>query len=180
MQCHSSFCFLDLGFRHSSPFFFAHAEHESNPPDSKCCRCVVNVPCFRRRLNSEAAMEPDESPLGEQSHDLPTVDMDVDLSAFDMHALQLKAIEDYVQNPPEGVFGLRDLKWELEYCPPRGEHKKAHLVQQCYVPSCRVQDFIEGMQCGREGTQCRFRPNKENRKPNQSIDGPRTAMNFVR
>jgi hypothetical protein len=47
-----------------------------------------------------------------------------------MHALHLKAIEDSVQNPPEGVFGPQDLKWELEYRPPRGEHKKAHLVQQ--------------------------------------------------
>jgi hypothetical protein len=125
-------------------------------------------------------MELDESPFGEKNHDLPAVDMDVDLSAFDLHSLQLKAIEDSVQNPPEGMFGPRDLKWELEYRPPRGEHKKAHLVQQCYVPSCRVQDFIEGMQCGREGAQCRFRPNKENRKPNQSRDGPRTAMNFVK
>ena len=38
-------------------------------------------------------MEPDESRLGEQCHDLPTVDMDVDLSAFDLPALHLKAIE---------------------------------------------------------------------------------------
>jgi hypothetical protein len=73
-------------------------------------------------------MEPDESPLGEQCHDLPTLDMDVDINAFDLHALHLKAIEDSSQNPPEGVFGPRDLKWELEYRPPRGEHKKAHLV----------------------------------------------------
>lgn len=75
---------------------------------------VVNVPCFCRRLNSE----PDESPLGEKSHVLPGVDMDVDMSAFDLHALQLKAIEDSVQNPPECVFGPLDLKWELEYRPP--------------------------------------------------------------
>ena len=35
-----------------------------------------------------------------------------------IEALHLKAIEDSVQNPPEGVFGPRDLKWELEYRPP--------------------------------------------------------------
>ncbi|KAG0618725.1 hypothetical protein M758_4G088100 [Ceratodon purpureus] len=105
---------------------------------------------------------------------------DVDLSGFDIHRLQLQAIEDRVQDPPLGIFGPRDLRWDLEYCPPRGEHKKSHVVQQCFVPTDRVQDFIEGMQCGREGAQCKFRANKENRKPNLSRDGHKTSMEFTR
>ena len=126
-------------------------------------------------------MEPEGiSPVEDKVHEPGIEDVDVDLSAFDLHAIQLRAIEDSVQNPPAGVFGPRDLKWEVEYRAPRGEHKKAHVVQQCYVPSSRVADFIEGMQCGKEGAQCRFRVNKENRKPNQSREGPRTALNFVR
>ena len=117
--------------------------------------------------------------------EFPAMDIDVDceevdLSGFDIHRLQLQAIEDCVQNPPAGVFGPRDLRWELEYRHPRGEHKKSHVVQQCFVPTDRVQDFIDGMQCGREGAQCRFRANKENRKPNQRRDGHKTAMEFTR
>lgn len=108
------------------------------------------------------------------------IDVDVDLSQFDIHKLQLQGIEACVQHPPPGVFGPRDLRWDLEYRPPRGGHKKSHVVQQCYIPKIRVDDFIEGMQCGQEGAQCKFRPNKENRGPNQSRDGHRTALNFVR
>ena len=108
------------------------------------------------------------------------VDCDVDLSDLDIQKIQLEIIKDRVRVPPPRVFGPRDLKWDLEYRPPRGEHKKSHVVQQCFIPTDRVQDFIQGMQCGREGAQCRFRPNKENRRPNLSRDGPRTALNFVR
>lgn len=119
-----------------------------------------------------------------QPEQKPIIDDDmgveVDLSQFDIHALQLQQIEDLVQEPPPGVFGARDLRWELEYRPPRGEHKKSHLVQQCYIPTSRVGDFVDGMQCGREGTQCRFRANKENRKPNLRRDGPRTPLSFTR
>lgn len=92
----------------------------------------------------------------------------------------MQGIEACVQHPPPGVFGPRDLRWDLEYRPPRGGHKKLHVVQQYYKPMIRVDDFIEGMQCGPEGAQCKFRPNKENMGPNQSRDGHRTALNFVR
>ena len=108
------------------------------------------------------------------------VHCDVDLRNVDIHKQQLLGIEDRVQCPPPGIFGPRDLKWDVEYRPPRGEHKKSHVVQQCFIPTNRVADFIEGMQCGREGAQCNFRPNKENRRPNVSRDGPRTALNFIR
>lgn len=115
----------------------------------------------------------------------PTMDgngagVEMDLGQFDIHRLQLQSIQERVQNPPAGIFGPRDLRWELGYRPPRGEHKKSYVVQHCYVPAVRVQDFIDGMQCGREGLQCKFRPNKENRRPNQSRDGHKTAMNFTR
>ena len=105
---------------------------------------------------------------------------DVDISQYDIHKLQLLDIEERVQNPPPGIVGPRDLRWDVVYRPPRGEHKRAHVVQQCYIPTDRVQDFIEGMQCGREGAQCKFRANKENRTSTQLRDGPRTALNFVR
>ena len=107
-------------------------------------------------------------------------DEEIDLGDFDIHKLQLQAIEERIQNPPPGIYGPRDLRWELHYRPPRGEHKKSHIVQQCYVLTSRVPDFIEGMQCGREGAQCRFRPNKENRRPNQRRDGHKTALDFTR
>ena len=68
----------------------------------------------------------------------------------------------------------------MEYCPPRGEHKKSHVVQQCFIPTDRVEDFIDDMQCGREGAQCKFRANKENCKRNQRRDGHKTAMEFIR
>ena len=71
------------------------------------------------------------------------------------------------------------MRWELEYRPPRGEKKKSHVVQQCFVPTSRVHDFIEGMQCGRDGAQCRFQPCKENRCPNLSRDGHKTALDFT-
>lgn len=116
----------------------------------------------------------------------PTVDLgledgvDIDVGVYDIHKLQVQAIEERVQNPPPGTFGPSNLRWKLEYRPPRGEHKKSHIVQQCYVPTSRVQDFVEGMQCGREGAQCRFRTSKENRRPNQSREGHKTALDFTR
>ena len=80
----------------------------------------------------------------------PTVDskddsFDIDVGAYDIHKLQVQAIEERVQNPPPGTFGLSELRWELEYRPPKDEHKKSHIVQQCFVPTSRVHDFIEGM-----------------------------------
>ena len=105
---------------------------------------------------------------------------DVDISQYDIHKLQLLDIEERLQFPPPGIVGPRDLRWDVVYRPPRGEHRRAHVVQQCYIPSDRVEDFIEGMQCGREGAQCKFRANKENRAHTQLREGPRTALNFVR
>ena len=105
---------------------------------------------------------------------------DVDISQYDIHNLHLLDIEERVQNPPAGIVGPRDLRWDVVYRPPRGEHKRAHVVQQCYIPTDRVTDFIQGMECGREGAQCKFRANKENRASAQLRDGPRTALNFVR
>lgn len=104
----------------------------------------------------------------------------VDISQYDIHRLQLLGIEEGVQSPPPGILGPRDLRWDVVYRPPRGEHKKSHVVQQCYIPTDRVQDFIEGMQCGREGAQCKFRANKENRGSSQFRVGPRTTLNVVR
>ena len=43
-------------------------------------------------------------------------DEEIDLGDFDIHKLQLKAIEERVQNRPPGICGPR---WELQYRPPR-------------------------------------------------------------
>ena len=69
----------------------------------------------------------------------------VDISQYDIHRLQLLGIEERVQSPPLTFLELAKLRWDVVYCHPRGQHKKSHVVQQCYIPTDRIQDFIEGM-----------------------------------
>lgn len=93
----------------------------------------------------------------------------------------LREIEQSLQTPSAGAFGMRDLKWTLEFRARRGKNGKDQHVKQCYIPASRIQDFITGVQSGTEGTQCVFRETKENHKrPECARDGARTALDFGR
>ena len=101
------------------------------------------------------------------------------LSEVDVEVLA--NIEKSVQNPAEGPFGFRDLTWTPEFRARRGKHGRDCVVQQCYIPPTRIQDFIAGVQSGKEGTQCVFRETKENHKRAEDAkEGPRTPLDFAR
>ena len=76
------------------------------------------------------------------------------LDEFDLHILA--NIERSVQHPPTGVFGRRDLLRAIEFKARHGKFGQNSVVQQCFIPTNRVRDFVGGMQCGKEGTQCLY------------------------
>jgi len=57
----------------------------------------------------------------------------------------LANIERSVQNPAEGPFGTGDLTWTLEFRARCRKHGRNYVVQQCYIPSMHIQDFIAGV-----------------------------------
>ena len=68
----------------------------------------------------------------------------------------------------------------MKYRPSQRGHKKSHVEQQYYIPMVCVPNFIEDMECGREGAHYMFTMNKETRGPNQSQDGHKTALELRR
>lgn len=93
----------------------------------------------------------------------------------------LATIERSVQDPPMGTFTSRALLWVLQRRARRGKYGKNLVVQQCYIPTSRVPDFVAGMQSGKDGAQCVFRETKEKPKVEaQERGGPRTALHFSR
>ena len=99
----------------------------------------------------------------------------------DFDAQIVAIIEEAVQNPPPGAFGPGDVNWALERRPPRGKHRRRHVVQHCYVPTSRVDNFIAGMQNGKDGAQCTFRRSPEDRRwDKDKKEGPRAALHTCR
>lgn len=70
--------------------------------------------------------------------------------------MALEDIEQKVQHPPIGVFGHRDLMWDIirhHY----GANHKSKFVVQCYIPTDRVAKVCQGERT-REGAKCQYVP----------------------
>lgn len=139
--------------------------------DTACS--VDNVQCKSEGISVLSVDVPCDSKRNVQNEKKPNLD------EFDVQILA--NIERSVQRPPIGVFGRRALIRALEFKARRGKFGQNSVVEQCFIPTDRVRDFIAGMQCGKEGTQCVYRETKENHKRGTNAkDGPRTALEFAR
>ena len=68
----------------------------------------------------------------------------------------LESILSSIQHPPPGPWGFHDVKWTMKLSSVRGPQKKSLVVQQCYVNSNRANDFIAGMEGGKDGISCKY------------------------
>lgn len=63
--------------------------------------------------------------------------------------------------------------WALQCRRRRGKNGRSHVVQQFYIPTTMVPNFIVGMQCGKERAHGLFQEIKENHKPQENVkQGP--------
>jgi hypothetical protein len=65
----------------------------------------------------------------------------------------LQQIEAQVQHPPAGLICKADLLWQLRETHrsrplPDNTKKRAVVVEQCFIPTSRTDDFIRGMETG--------------------------------
>jgi hypothetical protein len=75
--------------------------------------------------------------------------------------VQLQLLQSKVQFPPDGLIFVQDLLWSLRETrrvrQGQGKDtKKVVVVQQCFIPSSRVKDFIMGMENTKHGVTCKF------------------------
>ena len=75
--------------------------------------------------------------------------------------VQLELIQAKVQFPPAGPIFKKDLLWSLRETRrvrqgQGNDTKKVVVVQQCFIPTSRVHDFITGMENTKDGISCKF------------------------
>ncbi len=68
----------------------------------------------------------------------------------------ITAIERNVRHPAPGPWGAGDVEWRMLERTQRGSHGKTPVVQQCYVNSDRVNDFVAGMEGAKGGISCKY------------------------
>ncbi len=59
------------------------------------------------------------------------------------HQIELHALENVVQTPPNGPFDHEDLLWEIIIWHTRMQ-QGPHLVEVAFIPTIQVLDFIVG------------------------------------
>ena len=76
--------------------------------------------------------------------------------AGQMFEVLLNSILRRTQNPPPGFIKPSALLWDLRVRHARGFHKNRMTVQQCYIYTSRVADFIAGIGQGQDGLHSQF------------------------